>query len=933
MFSSGPEREFIGWTRPVLPEAVDRLVRRFATDGRLDLGGVIVVLPGQRAGRRLQELLAIAADERDLLLTPPAVITESSLPERLYVPQKPFADSTTQHLAWAQAILEIPASVRAKVFPFPPAADEKLRWLELGKRLARLHTDLAAECLSFEDVRDCVERLKHPREAQRWDALATARQRYLAILDALGVCDRQTARLAAIENREIQTTREIILLGVVDLHLAIRRMLDQVGEKTTIWVAAPAEHAAAFDSYGCVAPNWWRNATLDIPDGNIENVEGPDDQAFALTRWLAQIGPRFCKDEVAIGVADETLVPQLQRHMTQIGQKTRWVGEKHVGDSRPFRLLSMAARFAAERRYTDFAAILRHPDIERWLQQAPSTAVGQLDQFQNDFLPARLAPGFLARRSDSYPELAQAAERIDRWLEPASRPLLLRQWAEVFPQVLAAIYRESTENEVLEALRAMMQALDSLPSLPEPLDVRPLSATDAFYIAFSSLAGAELPPPLDPDALEILGWLELPLDDAAALAVLSLNEGNVAGATPVDSFLPDGLRRELRIEHNDRRYARDAYALSVLIHSRAEWRLFVPRRDGKGDPLQPSRLLFACPDETMIARARKFFQERPPCAPLPALLGASEPLPQSLFVVPQPEPLAKKPTHFRVTRFKDYLASPYRYYLKHVKKLQAVDDSLREMDGLSFGNLLHRVLSAFGHAPPEIRNATSEKTIREFLMERLSDSIRALWDDSSRAVLRLQLKQAELRLALFARQQAERTQEGWCIVYAEPESQNIVTALEAPFLVDDETMTLIGRIDRIDFHRKNRTVCILDYKTSDDGMDPAKVHRSGEEWVDLQLPLYRHLWREAWPDAPDDCAVQLGYFNLPKARSGAGVQLANWDRPTLAAADDTARWVIRQIRSDMFTDSPAPRFEDEFAAICLENVMRSTIAVDGETDS
>jgi hypothetical protein len=51
------------------------LVRRFGVGRDLDLGGVTVVVPGQRAGRRLVELLASAAQRDGRLLTPPLIIT------------------------------------------------------------------------------------------------------------------------------------------------------------------------------------------------------------------------------------------------------------------------------------------------------------------------------------------------------------------------------------------------------------------------------------------------------------------------------------------------------------------------------------------------------------------------------------------------------------------------------------------------------------------------------------------------------------------------------------------------------------------------------------------------------------------------------------------------------------------------------------------
>src|SRR5262249_57416040 len=113
--------------------------------GAWDCSGVMVVVPGQRAGGRLQEWLAFLAEDENLLLTPPRVVTEGKLPEMLYTPKLPFASDLVQDLAWAQAIRDLPADKRLHVVPHPPPAEDALRWLALGKILRRLHVELAAD--------------------------------------------------------------------------------------------------------------------------------------------------------------------------------------------------------------------------------------------------------------------------------------------------------------------------------------------------------------------------------------------------------------------------------------------------------------------------------------------------------------------------------------------------------------------------------------------------------------------------------------------------------------------------------------------------------------------------------------------------------------------------------------------------------------------
>src|SRR5262249_27660948 len=140
--------------------------------------------------------------------------------------------------------------------------------------------------------------------------------------------------------------------------------------------------------------------------------------------------------------------------------------------------------------------------------------------------------------------------------------------------------------------------------------------------------------------------------------VTSLNEGFVPQSAGADNFLPDRLRRELGVLHNERRYARDAYATSVLCHSRAELRFVFAKRDIKNDPLQPSRLLFSCDDDTLVSRAARFFAERrPPSGPKRLPLARNRPvLEKSSFEVPRPLKTTETMSRFSVTRFKSYIA-------------------------------------------------------------------------------------------------------------------------------------------------------------------------------------------------------------------------------------------------------------------------------------
>ena len=93
------------------------------------------------------------------------------------------------------------------------------------------------------------------------------------------------------------------------------------------------------------------------------------------------------------------------------------------------------------------------------------------------------------------------------------------------------------------------------------------------------------------------------------------------------------------------------------------------------------------------------------------------------------------------------------------------------------------------------------------------------------------------RAGRLSDEQAARVSGGWRIEHTEvPQSGE-----RAPFEVDGQPFYLRGRIDRIDVHRDTGDRLIVDYKSSDSGHTPEQVHQRSGAWIDLQLPLYRHL--------------------------------------------------------------------------------------------
>ena len=941
------QREFLDWRKPALAAAADYLAAGCAQPPELDLGRTIVVVPGGRAGRRLRELLVALAEKRDLTLTPPQIVTQHDLPERLYQPQRPFADDLTQQLAWATALRSFSPAELKPYLPRPPAAPDTAGWLAVGEVLRQLHLGLAADGMDCKHVLAGAAAVEGFSEHERWQTLCQLQRAYLDVLDRLQLWDKQTARLVAIQKHEVASDRQIVLLGTVDLNRALRQMLDQIAGQVTALVVAPPDLAERFDAYGCLIPGKWTELELPVADDQIERVDGPADQAEAVTRWLADLGGRYRADQIAVGMPDERLVPQVERQLEQSGVRVRWAIGRKLPETGPYRLLHVAAEYAARWRFRDLAALVRHPDAFAWLERRlrkegvhqPDILLA-LDNYAAERLPATLDEERLKKEPDCAKLLAifQAARQL---IEPlVCQPLTAGEWSERLRSVLALVYggqRLDRDRELdrylLEALKHLGQALDALAAVPAELQLR-LDVREACRLALDSVAGQGLAPPADPDAVELLGWLELPLDDAPALVVTTFNEGYVPSALSADAFLPNRLRQHLGLLDNDRRLARDAYALSVLLASREKLKLLVAHRDTDGNPLTPSRLLFAADTDRVVERARAFFRELPAAPPRRNLLAAGGTRLISALEPPRPPAGIPPLTGLSVTQFRDYIACPYRFYLRHVLKLEALGDWADELDGGAFGNLVHLVLEQFGRADEarELRTSTEPGPIAGFLEEKLDRIAGARYGKQARAAVRVQIAQARLRLRAFAHWQAQRTGEGWRIVFSEDSEQR--RTLTAEFAAEGGPFSLRGRIDRIDYHEQRRILAVLDYKTADAGFAPERTHRRAGAWIDLQLPLYRHLLGAAGLpiELKNLAGIELGYVLLPKDSLGVKHAPADWDEVLLSSADALARQVIAAIRAGKFwpPKSPPPDFSEDFAAICQDRRLGSWMPIGEE---
>lgn len=927
-------RKFLDWDRPALPAAAAYLLDQYAMMGAADLSRVVVVVPGRRAGRRLMELLIEEAETRKVRLTPPPIDTVGRIPERLYKARRKFASDLVNKFAWTAALRKLDDDLLRTVIPDPPQNHDIGRWLSFGELLWKQHRELAAEGLDFQDVITRGEDISEFDEGERWKVLRSVQESCLAMLDDLDLWDLQSARLFAIKHEECRTDQDIVLVGTADLNLATREMLDKVADRVTALVHAPERLKKRFDEFGCIIPDAWVNAKIELNDDQFCVSEGPSEQALEVVRTLVSYDGHHRIDDITIGVADDNLVPEIQRVLSDHELRTRWVVGQQLSESRPYRLLKAVANYLESEQFDTFAALVRHCDLDAWICRQPaefpdstteddaadkSPWLAKLDDYFNKFLPSKLGTWSEADKGAGGLEAVHA--HLSGLLHSMSeKKRSLAQWVRPITELLMTVYSDvefdverSADSYALQACKKIHELLLTHEGIPERLMPK-VAATQAIRLLLAELTSESVPPPPDDDALEILGWLELPLDDAPALIVTTFNDGFVPGSLNSDAFLPNTMRRHLGLLDNRRRYARDAYALSALRASRRQLKLITGRRDLRGDPLRPSRLLFATDEVAIAERVLKCFgADNHQTAAVSSVKFDSKNIPavnsdERRLQLPRPLPLNRPIERLSVTAFRTYLACPYRFYLQHVLRLRHVDDSASELDALQFGNLMHDVLHLFGTGSQ--KNSRSANDIRTELRRILKEVADEQLADSRLAAVNVQLRQIEKRLDAFADWQAERAALGWVIRHCEVSFKERNVRLN---LKDGGSIQLDGRIDRIDQLGGTSQYAIFDYKSGESVKDPRKAHLKNDEWLDLQLPLYHYMAQQMGINGE----IHLGYISLPKDTDKVQDHTAEFTDGELSDAVEKAGEIASAVIREQFwpPQDVGPIMYSEYAAI------------------
>ena len=914
-----PKKHYLNWDSPLLSLSAEWLLS-LSSERSLDLSDTLLLLPTQQSGRRLREALACAMDKRGGGLFSPRMATPSILLSRDGA--QDLADEAACIWHWVHILQAKNLKQFHALFPRIPTIID-FNWCRLiARSLHELRgklVDAGLDCAAVASM-DCCE------EKSRWRELVKLESAYRESLQNVGLIDVHDAKRELAASPELSpSVKRIFLMGVPDLTPLLQTALENLikkGSTVELIVFGPLGGNGLFDEWGRPIPAKWLNRKLSLNNEQLHPALDEKAQANGIAEVLKRYASKVY-DTAAVGVADVRVITHLEHRLSQLDIRNFNPAGEALKRSSLYAFIKSLLVVIQNPNFTNSDIFLRLPDSWTWLAGEdefiePTQLLAGLDELRERHLPSSL----IAATNLDFVK-GRESENISRRIMARSALRILRNQLQTFSRghfskKLLAFLKASFEGrefcegnvkdiiwrEMYILLKERLVKLDA--AIPTSEKSNPVVELN---LLLDSIGRESMVVERSSLTIDLQGWLELAWEDAPHLLVSGVNEGVLPESTFGDRFLPEGLRKQLGLRSNEERFSRDAWLLELLLSIRGKQGrvdFFLGRQRCNGDPLKPSRLLFRCDDTELPERVNHLFS---PLAPLKQAPAWSVPWKLSCAVEGPLENLS-------VTSMADYLSCPYRFFLKHVMRMQTLNTDQRELDPRGFGNLIHDVLDAYG-AEKKMTQVEESELIQQYFSKTLKVQLRHKFGDQMSLPLIVQSEIALKRLSVVARIQADQIKEGWVII-----------GTEEPFDLSVNGIVIRGRIDRIEKNKNTGEVRVLDYKTSNTSNDPIKKHwalfneeKHGDcvrdyarfniesksyRWIGLQLPLYALALKQKYP------SILLGFFNIPEVGSDVGIKLlGDCDSQLLSAAQDCVEGLVSDVKAGRFwPPSPKPEYED-----------------------
>ncbi len=916
---------FLGWDKPLLNQAAEYLLQQHRSDELLDLSTIALLLPGRKACRLMLRQLSQLAEEEHIFLLPPRLLTLSALPPLLCIPEHPLSDDIQQLLSWTQALATSADASTQKILVGQARPASLKRWIPLAKKIQETWNELGSCGLRFQEIADYLKNNLQNLEAERWSAIAEVFEKYREILNEQDLSDPNDEYMKALENSALSCDLHIYAIGMPDIPLLHRKMLEASSVSSTVLVYAPEQLASAFDDFGCVQTESWFKHELSVPAETLCFTHSTAEQADLMRHLLEDNIEQKEIPAVSIISLDKSLLPSITRTLAQKNVALRSPLGTPLLETAPCVFLTRLAKLAREGSFSALAAIVRNPCLAAWHKGASKTdedaqssrIVSLFDEVHDAHLPTEVKNlgalrAVFAGNDEALAQLADFADSLQQlipaFLEDGASGDI-EHWCQATADLLNKLYppTQTASRTQTAAVKELFMVLSALRAFAES-DFS-CSADDFLALLLEGCATHTIAEEPHERGIDLEGWLDLLFSDCSHTCILGFNEENIPQSVTPSPFLNEQLRRHIGALDARKRFARDSYLLHAALSAKNSLSILASRYNAAGESLLLSRLVLQEKREILLERLQSFFSTSSLSLP-----PEDEARKKIRYQVPQIQKRRETalPLKLSPTQLRDYLECPFRYYLKYILRLERIDSSAQELDQRLFGSLAHSVLQSF--SSHSSRDSTDETEIARALSGLLDKASALQFGSPSRASVKIQVEQLRVRLSAFAHWQAEHRAAGWEILRAEHQFSS--DSLLIPASGSTDPIELRGVIDRIDYNRNTDAYLVLDYKTGDSAKDAGAAHRKRDgTWVNLQLPLYLLHSRQMLESEN----VTAGYINLAAdadAKKDSMRSSADWNEDELQEARSEASRIAQRIEQQVFwPPSERPPKYDSFAEL------------------
>lgn len=931
-----------GWDSPLLDKAVSWLAGDWEKTARserspaLDLSDTVVVTATAEAARRIREALAAHAGKSGAAVMAPQVWH----PELCLMrdeDRRRSADRAQSLLAWIQVLQEAEVRTLPHLFSRPPPSQGTAWAAAMAEAMMELQDALGAGGLSFADAAASEHTAA---DRQRWNDLAKLEDAFVRALASQHlISSHEAKRRRSREPRFPPGVRRIAAIGVADAPPLFYSWLATASEVADVEVCiqAPESERRSFSSLGQpLVDRWGEDADVLVPPGDPQlHVES--DSAAQAELAIRLLGELLPGGRTAFGVCDAETSAHLEDRLAIEGIRGYQPGSGSAEQHGFLHLAKLVQEAVSSRSWKAFAKLIRIPDAARaW---CGGTAQAMLLRAADDFSAERLPMTLDHARSMLDADPAEGWQPVSRAVDAALadlRQFQARPLPDAIRSLLLRLYGERPfspdsllDRDLDRLATAWLRHASQIETHGRSIGGR-LSADDALRLSAGLLAREPTNDPRGDIDLVLQGWLELLWEPSPNLIVLGCNEEHLPGILISHPFLPDHLRQQLGLPCQASRFARDAYLLKAMAEQRTtngSLHLLCGQWSEAGDALRPSRLLFLCDDSDLPRRVKRIFNQNPAKPanrePPRTWQWKLKPLPRTAKTDRQ----AERDRRISASRLRDYIACPFRYYLKHELGMKPVETAKAELNAAEFGSLIHDAFKMLADERP-LAGCTDARKLGDFLRGFLDQRIRRLFAGSIPLAVRMQVESARQRLSFAAETEAAHREAGWRTMHGEFG----IGGDDAPRHLMLGGRRFFGRIDRID-RGPDGEILILDFKTRDAAASPPEAHlkklspakaaaaddwllcQRGDgkifRWIDLQLPLYAKAW-----SLLHEGDVRAGYFHLPTSVQDTAIEIwDDLDAPLIEAATACGEEAVRRIERGVFWP-PADRVRhDEFASL------------------